>query len=239
LGDALHGGLHLLSSRSQRQSRELLRKVRAFEPLLWPHVKFKVDRDEFIELSTGGRVMSVPSSPDTIASFSCSVTLDEFARHKNSRAVWEALYGSISTQPWFRVGIISTPLGCQGMFYDLVQDAEQNPRSIWSLHKTDIFQAVKNGCPHNIEELRAGCYDEQVWRQSYLCEFIDDAYALLPYDMLNACVDFELEYEIDFEKARKLNHLYVGVDIGRLKDLFVIVVLQKTGKACAGLDAWC
>lgn len=231
---ATEGTTWILASRSQRQSNEIKRRAREWLSLMThPVTDLQVVKDNTLDgivLSNGGRILAVPSSPDTVAGFTGNVMLDEFARHKDDTRIWEALFPSISSQPTMRLSVVSTPLGMSGMFYELVEAARNDRGDFpWSLHEVDVYQAIANGCQHNIDELRAACFDEEVFRQSYLCEFVDEAYALLPYKMLLACVDPDLEVEPAWDDLWQMGDLYVGMDIGRTQDLTVFAILLKLG----------
>ena len=65
------------------------------------------------------------------------------------------------------------------------------------------------------------CFDEYTWQQEYCCVAVDEATAFLPYDLISTC---ELD-DILRSLSEVSNDLYVGVDIGRRKDLTVIWVL--------------
>ena len=58
--------------------------------------------------------------------------------------------------------------------------------SRWSRHRVTIDEAVAGGCNIQREELRAAIADEATWRACYLCEFVDEQYSLLPFDLLEA-----------------------------------------------------
>ncbi|MDB6057232.1 MAG: hypothetical protein JWO95_1076, partial [Verrucomicrobiales bacterium] len=71
--------------------------------------------------------------------------------------------------------------------------------------------------------IRAGCPDEETFQQEYMCSPSDDASAFLSYDLIGSCEAPEpQQYGDDAE-------LYVGVDIGRERDLTVIWVLERLG----------
>ncbi len=229
---AVDGDTTIIGSRSERQARELMRRAKLLLPIALYDTGLSqvVDRADEVELSNGGRIISVPANPDSITGFSGHVVLDEFARHKDADAIWEALFPSISQSKHLRVSVVSTPMGRAGQFYRIIREAQKGGSTPWSLHQVNIHQAVANGCGHDIEELRAGCLNEQVFRQSYLCEFLDESYALLPYDLLTACVDDSLSYEPDATAIQKSGHLFLGMDIAREHNLAVIAIVEQLGK---------
>lgn len=207
-----------------------MRKAKAFAGLwvaaMGGTLSLERDAAEVIELSSGGRVISIPANPDTIQGFTGDVYLDEFALHQDAEAIWSALFPSISKSRDLRLSVFSRPAGQSGKFYALWK----SPASAgWSKHRVDIHQAVVNGCEHDIAELRAGMHDETAFASNYLCEFVDEAYALLSYDLLASCVNDELAYELDGEDLDKCVDLFGGMDIGRKHDLTVIYLIERVG----------
>ena len=102
-----------------------------------------------VELPGGSRITALPANPDTARGFSANVLLDEFAFHQDSRAIWKALFPVIS-KPGLKLRVISTPNGKGNKFYDLMTGKDD----AWSRHITTIHQAVADGLPRNIDELR-------------------------------------------------------------------------------------
>jgi len=222
--------LVLLVSASERQSKELMEKVkfhlRALQILTGPVVNRETS-DE-IRLKNESRIISLPANPDTVRGFSGHVFLDEFALHKDSREIWRALYPTITRG--YKIRVMSTPKGKQNMFYELW---EHNP--LFSKHKTTIFDAVREGLPIDPEELRAGVSDEDTWKQEYLCEFLDEATAFITFEMINACEveeclwGREVLYAWLEGRYQPKGTMYLGMDIGRRKDLTVIALVEKLG----------
>ena len=112
------------------------------------------EREEYkaleVVLRGGSRITALPASPDTARGYSANVFLDEFAIHPSSREIWKALFPVISAG--HKIRVTSTPKGKGNKFYDLMTAQD----STWSRHTVDIYQAVAEGLPRNIEELRAG-----------------------------------------------------------------------------------
>lgn len=225
--EALKGKCNnLILSSSERQSKEVMQKV-------YSHLRYlKVRSDEIItaerqtkeevELPNGSRIISLPANPDTVRGFSGNVFLDEFAFHKDSREIWKAMYPTVTRG--FKIRITSTPNGKSNMFYDLWQHNEQ-----FSKHITDIHTASREGLKVNIDELRKGIGDPDSWSQEYECQFIDEATAYITYEMIASCEDEGASVDLTegFEFAGR--ELYIGVDIGRKKNLTVIWMWEKTG----------
>ena len=229
----------VLLSRGERQSKELMIKVKmhceayAIAASDIEQTIYTGKDDQYtlltITLASGARIMGLPANPDTARGFSANVLLDEFALHKDSDKIWTALFPTISRG--YKIRIVSTGQGLGNRFHTLVTGDNK-----WSKHNVDIYQAVADGVPHNIEELREGIDDEDAWQQEYENKFIDEASAWLTYEMIAACQSNLVQDEIlytDFSaESFSLNptgRLFAGVDIGRKKDLTIIDIEEQVG----------
>ena len=179
--------------------------------------------------STGARMIFLPANPDTARGYSGDVTLDEFAFHQDPKAIYAAVYPSITRG--YGIGIGSTPFGESGMFYELCEKD-----SGYSKHKVSIYDAVEQGLAasvgdtdeHFIQVLRDGCPDEDVWQQEYCCQFISDATSFIPWDLITAAESIDATGTLPQIFAPR-GELSLGGDIGRVKDLTVFVLLEKLG----------
>ncbi|RUW41510.1 terminase [Mesorhizobium sp. M2A.F.Ca.ET.015.02.1.1] len=219
----------VILSRGERQAKEAMDegvKVHAkayglpFEELLTEHeigtVKYTALEVVFPH---GSRILALPANPDTARGFSANVFLDEFAFHKDSGAIWKALFPVISAG--WKLRVTSTPNGKSGKFYEL----DTGKDTTWSRHSVDIYQAVADGLPRDIEELRAGLADEDAWAQEYELQYLDEASAWLSYELITSCEDPRAGDPDGYQGGV----CYVGVDIGRRNDLFVIDVEEMVG----------
>ena len=171
-------------------------------------------------LPNGSKITALPANPDTARGFSANVFLDEFAFHQDSRAIWKALFPVVSAG--WKLRVVSTPNGKGNKFYELITDVKNTE---WSRHIVDIYQAVADGLPRDIEQLKAGLNDPDAWAQEFELQWLDEASAWLSYDLIHGVED-------DF--AGLPEHYagglcYVGVDIGIRNDLFVIWVVERVG----------
>ena len=217
----------VILSRGERQAREAMNEgvklhLRAMQ------AGFKEYEQPFdasvkaleVELPGGSRITALPANPDTARGFSANVLLDEFAFHQDSRAIWKALFPVIS-KPGLKLRVISTPNGKSNKFYELMTGKDDG----WSRHVVDIYQAVKDGLPRDIEELKRGAGDPDLWAQEFELKWLDEASAWLDYELIAGC---------EHEGAGHPEHyqggaVYVGVDIAARRDLFVIWVLEQVG----------
>lgn len=187
-----------------------------------------------IEFSNGTKIHALSSNPKSFRSKGGKVVLDEFAFHNNPEELWKAARPCIT---WgFPLRILSTHNGQNCLYYKFI-DQVLKGKLIWSHHKTPIQLAVSERLVDKIyqrkttlqeqEEWMANekdnCFDEYTWLQEYCCIAVDEASAFLPYDLITTC-----ELDDILRPLEDLKHdFYVGVDIGRRKDLTVIWVLEK------------
>lgn len=173
-----------------------------------------------VAFPNGSRITALPANPDTARGFSANVILDEFAFHAKSRDIWGALFPVISKGKQ-KLRVISTPNGKGNKFYDLMT-AEG---SVWSRHVIDIYEAVRQGLDRDIDVLKAGMADPDLWQQEFELKWLDEASSWLDYDLISSC---------ESEDAGKPEHYqggpcFVGVDIAARNDLFVIWVDELVG----------
>ncbi len=173
-----------------------------------------------VELPGGSKITALPANPDTARGFSANVLLDEFAFHQDSRAIWKALFPVIS-KPGLKLRVISTPNGKGNKFYDLMTGKDDG----WSRHTTDIYQAVADGLPRDVEELRRGAGDDDLWAQEFELKWLDEASAWLTFELITAC-----EHDMaGLPEHYQGGPCFVGVDIASRNDLFVIWVAEQVG----------
>jgi phage FluMu gp28-like protein len=218
----------VILSRGERQAREamaegVLRHLQALE------AAYQAEEYEWspgtkaheATLPGGSRITALPANPDTARGFSASVLLDEFAFHKDSRAIWKALFPVISAG--HRLRVVSTPNGKGNMFYQLMTD--QNLAGIWSRHVVDIHRAVADGLPRDVEQLQLGIGDPDAWRQEFLLEWLDEASAWLPYELIDGCEDSAAGQPSGYAGGL----CTIGMDIAARGDLTVLFVLEQVG----------
>jgi len=174
-----------------------------------------------VEFPGGSRITALPANPDTARGFSANVFLDEFAFHKDSHAIWRALF-PVTRKGW-RLVVTSTPNGKGNKFYELMTDAKL--ASVWSRHIVDIYRAVDEGLPLDIAAFRAAMNDEDSWAQEFELKWLDEASAWLSYEL----IDGAEHPSAGIAEGYTGGPCYVGVDIGARNDLFVIYVLEQVG----------
>jgi len=187
-----------------------------------------------IEFKNGTKIHALSSNPKAFRSKGGKVVLDEFAFHNNPEELWKAARPCIT---WgFPLRILSTHNGQNCLYYKFIDQVKKGKLN-WSHHKTPIQLAVADGLVDKIyqrqttkeeqedwmQNERDNCFDEYTWQQEYCCIAVDEACAFLPYDLISSCELNDILKPLD-----EVQHdFYVGVDIGRRKDLTVIWVLEK------------
>ncbi len=201
-----------------------------------------IDRDQdikafSIEFANGTRINALSSNPTQFRSKGGKVVLDEYAFHKDPEAMWKAAYPAAT---WgYPIRILSTYNGKGNRYYRFIESIKKGDLN-WSLHTTTIYDAVAQGLYDKImgrktspeeraawiQSLRDSCFDEDTFQQEFNCIPIDEATAFLPYDLIRSCEDKSVLVPLENVQG----DLYVGVDIGRKKDLTVIWVIEKIGR---------
>ncbi|MBT0666345.1 terminase family protein [Geobacter pelophilus] len=206
-------------SAGERQSKELMATAAMHARAIGLAVielegTFKEGDSEYKQLEiifpNGSRIIGLPANPATARGHSAHILLDEFAFHKDSRAIWKALFPTVTRG--YKIRIISTPMGKKNKFYELwtaktvqmfdgLEHEFKGERGGWSKHKVDIYDAVamglklvdENGEEIEPEDLRLALADDEAWHQEYLCEFLDETTAWLPYDLIEGVEDIQLD----------------------------------------------
>ena len=205
-----------------------------------------------LQFANGKRIHSMSSNPDAQAGKRGGRVLDEFALHPDPRKLYSIAYPGIT---WGGIlEIISTHRGSANFFNELVEDIKHkgNPKG-FSLHTVSLAVALADGFLFKLQQvlpdgderlamdeaayfdfIKAGCASEEIFLQEYMCVPADDEGAFLSYDLIAGCEyradeAWEMEASGHMPDGRKPTELYVGVDVGRARDLTVFWVLEKIG----------
>ena len=212
---------------------------------------------QVLKFASGASIYALSSNPDAIVGKTGHVTLDEFALHKSQRELYAV--AKPVTQWGGTLSIISTHRGIATVFNEIVKKIKEgrasSPHSLtdslthsldfasaWSLHSVPVQKAVEEGLVEKINQVsgrnetregwlerqRAECIDEEQWLQEYCCIPADEASAFLSYELISSCEEPNTLKDFNYLLDCK-NPLYVGVDVARKKDLFVIDVGERIG----------
>lgn len=158
------GHLALLISPSERQSKELFRKIRTFLDRVPGGPKLAEDNVLSCQLENGSRIVSLPSSESTIRGYSAVNTLIE----DEAAFVDDAL--NVAVRPMLAVSggqmiLMSTPNGRRGHFYE----AWEGPGP-WHRERVTCWEVPRIPRDFLAEEKRVL---GEMFRQEYECEFVN------------------------------------------------------------------
>jgi len=219
----------ILISTNQRNAQRLIttckKIIKIFEIASKQKIALVRDNASTIEIKGGGTIQSIANNPDTAVGESGHLFIDEASRFKNSEQILDAVMPFI-TRNNYSMTLISTPLGKRGMFWDFYNKALNNEGG-WKLHKHTVYDAIEQGCPINVEDIRANM-DEISFRQNYLCEFIDDISSYFSYDLILSVINHEL-YDHDITELKKKDKTpkIAGYDPGKIIDSGVFTVIDR------------
>ncbi|HYC03703.1 MAG TPA: terminase family protein [Azospirillaceae bacterium] len=217
----------VILSRGERQAREAMEEgVRrhaaaygvALEALDYPWEGTSHRALEAV-MPGGSRITALPANPDTARGFSANVFLDEFAFHRDAAEIWKALFPVVSAG--WKLRVTSTPNGKGNKFHELVTGDDP----AWSRHRVDIHQAVADGLPRDVAQLRAGLNDPDAWAQEYELQWLDEASAWLPWALIT---DAE-HADAGRPELYQGGPCFVGNDIARHRHLWVAWVWERVG----------
>ncbi|MCL6620409.1 MAG: terminase family protein [Thermomonas hydrothermalis] len=178
-----------------------------------------------VKFPGGSYVRAIAARPETARGMSDNLILDEFAHHKDNRGLWRALVPVVS-KPSLKIRVISTPAGVGDMFHEIMTADD----GLWSRHVVTIHDAVADGLPRDIEELRRAARDPDTWAQEFECAFLDRAgREWLTFEEILAALEAPPLPAYDGKPV------YVGMDIAARGDLSVIAVLEDVGAGVLAL----
>ncbi len=202
-----------------------------------------------LQFANGRRIHSMSSNPDAQAGKRGGRVLDEFALHPDPRKLYSIAYPGIT---WGgQLEIVSTHRGSANFFNELVEDIRhKGNKKGFSLHRVTLRDALDQGFLFKLQQalpddnpiqemdeaayfdfIRSGCADEEQFLQEYMCVPADDEGAFLTYDQIARCEypatdPWEMGLNGTMPDGRVCGDLYIGVDVGRNRDLTVIWVLE-------------
>ena len=204
------------------------------------------NKAHILQLGNGRKINSMSSSPNAQAGKRGDRILDEFALHTDPRLLYSVAETGVR---WGgKLEIFSTPRGGENYFNELIDEIlhKGNPKG-FTFHKVTLQDALDQGLlyrlqtklpPNDVRQqmdeadyfnyLKSKCADQETFLQEHMCIPSDEQSAFLSYDLIASC---EYPSGEDWEKPANLTdpELFVGVDVGRDRDLTVIHVLEKAG----------
>ena len=232
VADAIASGSDwIILSAGERQALEFMEKVHRVAQIFADAIEQKTGnpyqpetKASQIRFPNNARILALPANSSTARGYSANLVLDEFAFHENPEDIWRAVY-PIITNPLrgqLKLRVISTPAGMNNKFYEL-----WNEGSDFKRHKTSVYDAVEQGLGLDIDELKTNLADPDGWAQEFECAFMEHAAQVFPIELIRTVEDPAASFG-PYE-TRTPNPLFVGIDIGRRKDLTVAWTLERVG----------
>jgi hypothetical protein len=177
------GSLTLLVSPSQRQSGELFRKALGFYHALPIKPPIKAESALRLELANGSRIVSLPGSERTTRGYSKAslIVLDEASRIDDQLIA--SLRPMMATAKGARFVTMSTPFGRRGHFFETW--AARDPGWL----KIEIPATACRRIPAEFLAEQERELGPLLYRQEYLCEFVDSAETLFATAIVEAAFD--------------------------------------------------
>lgn len=171
-----------------------------------------------VRLPSGGMIRAVAAKPETARGMSENLILDEFAHHRDQEAIWKALLPVVS-RPGLKLRVISTPNGVGDLFHRIMTDGLGG---LFSRHVVTIHDAVADGLPRDVAELRRAMADPDAWAQEFECVFLDRAAReWLAFEEILAAL------EAPPPPAYGGAPVFIGFDIAARGDLSVLAALEE------------
>ncbi len=179
------GSLTLLVSPSLRQSSELFRKVTDLRALLPQQPDLLEDNKLSMAIKSGGRVVSLPGSEQTIRGFSGAslIVLDEAARVEDQ--LYYAVRPMLATSNGRLVGM-STPFGKRGWYW-----REWSEGKSWQRTEIDATK-VSRISPAFLEEEKQ-TMGSWWFDQEYMCMFKESTDSVFSHDLVMAALSDDIK----------------------------------------------
>ena len=215
-----------------RQSKLVIRRIRYFLRKLPNEVCPKPQRT-VLYFSNGSIIEAFPNNPETIRGPTLDYIYWDEANHTpNDWDMYTAILFTISATKG-KVLVSSTPWNTDSIFYKIFNSEEFSDFA--RSHVTWRESMEPNGPLDKVtlEKIRKQFgEDPWRWKREMEAEWAEDETAWLSQSLITKCIATiktageELELW-GFESVHKGYNLYAGLDLGRVKDYSVLVVIEK------------
>lgn len=179
---------------------------------------------EGLELSNGSRITVLPCTARAVRGKTGTVIWDEAAHAQGDEEIYTAIAPVIASNPHLRMILISTAFGDRGVFYRAYHGKLDTPSLKWSKHRIDVNDAVRDGFPASVLDLR-GTYTEDAWAQEFLCAFNSQKDRYYPVQLIKKCYAVELAPDME----RVINQRVISIDVASKADTSVAVIVDEDG----------
>ncbi|MCW3998789.1 MAG: phage terminase large subunit [Candidatus Bathyarchaeota archaeon] len=214
----------LIVSPSLRQSMIMFDKILSFtqgSPYLKKSVKRKTRT--LIKLSTGSQIIALPCSEHMLRGYTANLAICDEASFIPESIITEIIFPMISTTKGTTI-LLSTPWDKNHFFYK----AFLNPT--YSSHKIPSTQNPLIP-PEFLAEMKQ-TMTEDAYKREYEAEFTEAASCYFQQELIRRCIEkaqhLNLEPYQNIEQTIPRGDYYAGLDLGKMQDFSVLVVVQKT-----------
>ena len=212
-------GLSICISVNSRSASELISKCRQFAESIKILSEGRIDYTasyDTIHFSNGSRVMSLPSTADSLRGWSAQcVIIDEAAFVWRLDDILQGIAPTLTRDKNSELILTTTPAGKNGAFYELYSTALNEDE--WYVQHTTIEDAINDGLKIDIESLRSLCPDPEIFAQEYMCQFSSEYSSLIDTSLL----------EYYDELPKQTSTAYIGIDVGSTSDRTAMVTIQQ------------
>lgn len=214
-----HNGLAICISVNSRSASEIITKCKQFaesvKVLSNNAITYTASFDT-IRFSNGSRIMSLPSTADSLRGWSSQcVVVDEAAFVWKLDEILQGLAPTLTRDPDAELILTTTPAGKNGPFYELYNNALNDPQ--WYLQHTTIHDAIADGLKVDLNSLHSLCPDPDVFAQEYECKFLSEYSSLIDLNLI--------DYYDELPKETFTN--YIGIDVGSTSDRTAMVTIKQ------------
>ena len=222
-----HNGLAICISVNSRSASEIISKCKQFAEsvkVLSNNAITYTSSFDTIRFSNGSRIMSLPSTADSLRGWSAQcVVVDEASFVWRLDDILQGLAPTLTRDPDAELILTTTPAGKNGPFYEMYSNALNDP--VWYVQHTTIHDAIADGLNVDLNSLHSLCPDPDVFAQEYECKFLSEYSSLIDLNLI--------DYYDELPKETFTN--YIGIDVGSTSDRTAMVTV-KQAKDIAYID---
>ena len=215
-----NNGLAICISVNSRSASEIISKCRQFAEsvkVLSNNAITYTSSFDTIRFSNGSRIMSLPSTADSLRGWSAQcVVVDEASFVWKLDKIMQGLAPTLTRDPDAELILTTTPAGKNGPFYALYNNALNDPQ--WYVQHTTIHDAIADGLNVDLNSLHSLCPDPDVFAQEYECKFLSEYSSLIDLNLI--------DYYDELPKETFTN--YIGIDVGSTSDRTAMVTVKQT-----------
>lgn len=179
--------LTLISAPSERQSKELLRKIRGILGLTPEPPNFDRNSAQTLEVENGSRIVALPATTQNLRGFSSPslVLIDEASFCDDE--LFDAMTPMMAANSAARMVLLSTPNGKRGRFYQIWKDGDETE---WLKVRITADQ-----CPRIANEFLESerrIMPEFFFLQEYYCQFTDASTQIFATELIERAVNHRL-----------------------------------------------